>query len=262
MTTVTVDGAGAELARLSASFHALTESPQLVFQMLDMFPIPVQVLGPDGVMVFANRAILELNNVPDASIVVGNYNMRTDPVLNDAMGLRAVVERAFGGETVVVPDFRPPVRDLVDRGVVAEQPFDSASMDAFLYPVWDGDRLAYVVNVLLVKQLYQGHPDVALAKRFIEAHWREEFDPAAVARSASISVRQLYALFQEHGDVTPKAYYRRIKVDRLKEKLAETHLSVAEAFAACGLDSRGAYARHFKQETGLSPLRYRASLTR
>ena len=219
------------------------------------------MLGPDGVLVFANRAILELNHVPDPAIVVGSYNLRADPVLNDELGLRDVVERAFGGETVVLRDFRPPVRDLVDRGVVAAQPFQSASMDAYLYPVCDGEALAYVVNVLTVNRIYVGHPDVMRAKRYIETHWREEFDPAEVARSVSVSVRQLYVLFQEHGDVTPKAYYRRIKLDRLKEKLAESHLSIAEAFAACGLDSRGAFAKHFKREVGLTPREFRATLT-
>jgi AraC-like DNA-binding protein len=257
MTSAGPDG----VAALSPLLPALIENPRLVFQILDMFPIPVQVLSSEGLMVFANRAMLELNDVADASLVVGRYNMKTDPVLNDGMGLRDVLQRAFRGETVVVPDFRPPVGDLVDRGVVEEKPFEAAVMDAFLYPVWDGEDLAYVVNVLIVKHLYQGHPDVARAKEFIESEWLAEFDPGAVARSVNMSVRQLYALFQQHAGMTPGSYYKQVKVAHLKRALEDRDRSIAEVFLACGTDSRGAYARIFKQLTGLSPREYRASLT-
>jgi len=58
----------------------------------------------------------------------------------------------------------------------------------------------------------------------------------------------------------PGDYHKRVKVNHIKEKLADKNMMIAEAFAACGEDSRGTYARVFKEVTGTSPKEYRASL--
>ena len=60
--------------------------------------------------------------------------------------------------------------------------------------------------------------------------------------------------------MTPGDYHKKIKVKYIKEKLADDNLSIKEAFAACGEDSRGAYFKIFKKLTGLSPNEYRKSL--
>ena len=51
-------------------------------------------------------------------------------------------------------------------------------------------------------------------------------------------------------------------VDRkiIKEKLADKSLSIKEAFAACGEDSRGWTLRVFKDITGLTPTQFRKEL--
>jgi len=46
----------------------------------------------------------------------------------------------------------------------------------------------------------------------------------------------------------------------LKEKLLDTNLSIAQAFAACNMDYNGHSARVFKEKTGLSPSAYRKTI--
>ena len=244
---------------LAESFKGLLHNPVLVFQFIDQFPIPIEVFNADGIMVFLNRAMLKLNNVPDEHRNLDSYNVLRDPVM-EQMGLSDGIQRAFRGEYVAIHDVNPPIQDLKDRGLIAEKPFEKASMDFHLYPIIDGNKVAFVISVFVVKALYHERPDLARAKVYIDSHWQEKFDAETIAKSVNMSVKQLYYLFHKHLGTTPGDYYRNKKVEYLKEKLKDTNLSVKEAFTACGADSRGVYAKIFKNLTGLSPTHYRKAL--
>ena len=235
-------------------------SRKLLFQILEMLPIPIGVFEPGGINIFFNRAGIELNNIRDPSLLVGKYNLLSDPVYSDQRGIKEEILRGFSGETVSIVDFVPPIQDLVDRGIVKEKPFEKAFMDLFIYPILDRKKLAFLVCVFLVKSLYQGRPDVAKTKEYISKHWQEKFDPQMAAKSVNMSVRQLYKLFKQDTGMTPGEYYKKCKVDHLKEKLADKSISVKEAFAACNESNRGAYARIFKKIAGISPGAYRKSI--
>lgn len=135
-----------------------------------------------------------------------------------------------------------------------------ALVDMYFYSAWDGDQLAYVISVFVVKSMYRGNSMVVKAKEYIDSRWREEFDPKAVSKALGISLPHLRALFKQHTGMTMNDYYKKVKVDHIKEKLADKNLTVAKAFAACGVNSRSAYARTFKKITGLSPKEYRSGL--
>ena len=167
------------------------DNKELLFRTLDMFPMPVEVFAPDGTLEFTNRAFLEINNIPDAGLIVGKYNVLNDPVCNDQMGLRDGIQRAFRGEALVVHDVDAPTQDLVDRGVIAEKPFEKSFADWHLYPVMNGKKLAFVVYVCVVKKLYHGRPDLARARAYIESHWKKKYDPRATAESVNMGVTQL-----------------------------------------------------------------------
>ena len=204
---------GGNEAGFQQSFQMLLENPELVFQIFDLFPVPVNVFAADGTTLFSNRAFLELNNIPDASLVVGKYNLLNDPVCNDRMGWREGILKAFHGEPMVAygVDADLLVQDIVNRGVIDEKPFEKSFMDFHLYPVMDGKKVAFVVLVCVVKKLYHGRPDLARAKAYIDSHWKEEFDPKALARSVSMSVSPLYKIFKEHTGMTPGDYYRKTR---------------------------------------------------
>jgi len=246
--------------KFSQPLNSLIVTPELMFMFFNMFPMPVEIFEPDGTLVYINRALLDFYSIRDASLVVGKYNLLTDPVLNGRLDMGEALQRVFKGETVVFADFSPPIQDLFDGGVIDEKPFESAIIDIYSYPIQSDDKLSYVVCVLIVKSVYQGTPDVARAKEYIEAHWREAYDQHALAKSLSMSVSQLYSLFKEHVGMAPGDYYKKVKVDHIKEKLINKNLTITEAFAACGEDSRGWIAKVFKEITGLSPREYRASI--
>ena len=101
---------------------------------------------------------------------------------------------------------------------------------------------------------------MAAAKEYIDANWQEEFDAHAVAKAVNVSYSTMAHLFKQHEELTLQEYYNEVKIDHIKEKLADKSLTVAEAFSFCGADSQGAIAKTFKKLTGMTPTEYRNSL--
>ena len=242
-------------------FQMMPENKEFMFKFLELFPIPAEVFAPDGISVFVNRALLELNNVPDAGLIIGKYNVIKDPALNAIPIVRDGIQKAFRGEPAVAYDMVAPIQDLINRGLIAEKPFEKSFMDFYLYPIMKGKELVFVVFVCIVKKLYYGRPDLARAKEYMDTNWQGEYVPEEVAKSVNMSVTQLYRVFKEHTGMTPGDYHKRVKVERLKEKLTDKNLSIKEAFAACGEDSRGWILQAFKKITGMTPTQFRESLS-
>ena len=245
--------------RLFQSFQMLITNQELIFQVLDMFPIPIEIFDANGTTVYFNKAGMEWTGIKDMDLLIGKYNVLQDPVM-EQMGLAPGIRRAFCGETVVTYDVVPPIEDLEERGVIDEKPFEKALTDFYLYPVKDNDTVVFVVFVCVVKKIYQGRPDVARVKEYIDTHWQGKLDKAVLANSIHMSVTYIYRLFKQHIGMTPGEYLKKVKVDHLKEKLADKNLSIKEAFAACGEDSQSWAAKIFKEVTGVSPSQYRKGL--
>ena len=242
------------------SFQMLIDNKELLFQVLDMFPIPVEIFDANGTTVYMNVAAKEWIGIKDMNLLIGKYNVLHDPVM-EQMGLMPGIQRAFCGETVVTYDVVPPIEDVQARGVIDEKPFEKAVTDFHLYPVKDNNgKVVFVVFVCVVKKMYLGRPDVARAKEYIDSHWHGEYNPDAIAKSVYMSRTALYNLFKQHIGMSPKDYHNKVKIDHIKEKLADKSLSIKEAFAACGEDSQSRIARLFKEQTGKSPKEYRESL--
>jgi AraC-like DNA-binding protein len=246
-----------DFSKLSEPFQTLIGNKELSFQFYDMFPFPVEIFHADGTTAFINRAFMDWNAMTDANLLVGIYNLINDPVCNDELNGREYIQRAFRGETVFWPDFPVPIKDLVRRSVIDEMPYETACTDLFFYPIWDGDKLAFVVCVFIIKRMYQGKPDVAAAKEYMDNHWREDYDQDALAKALSLSVKQLGRIFKSQTGMTLHDYHKKIKIDKIKEKLLDPNLNVTQAFAECGEDSNGAYYRLFKETVNMTPSEYR-----
>jgi AraC-like DNA-binding protein len=248
---------------LAQSFQSAFGNEELLFQLVDLFPIPIEIFAPDGTSVFVNQACCEMWNVMGADQIVGNYNIIKDPVVNDQLGLRDFVRRVFDGETLSVSDIKVPLDDLSSRYEARDSSFDVFAIynDITCFPILDNDKkIAYVVNIFVTKNLYQGRPDIAKAKEYMDLHWLDEFNLSKVAEAVNLSVYHFAHLFKKHTGETPYSYYKKIKVAKLKEMLRNRNLSISEVFTACGVDYNGTFARTFKENVGMSPSEYRESV--
>ena len=229
----------------------------IFFQFLDMFPIPIEIFAPDGTAVFLNKALMKTNNIQDSSLVVGKYNLLQDPVCNDQMGFRDRIQKVFRGEAFSAFDVSAPIDDLADRGVIDKKPYDASVTDWYLFPLFKGKKLVFVVFVCVVKKLFQGRKEIISAEKYMNQNWKTDFDLKKIAEEVNMSPYHFSRLFKRTTGITPYTYYKQIKINKLKETLCDPALSITEAFSACGLDMHGRYLQFFKEFTGMSPLQYR-----
>ena len=68
-------------------------------------------------------------------------------------------------------------------------------------------------------------------------------------------------LFKQHTGTTPHPYHQSVKLQKLKEMLCDSNLSIAQVFDECGVDYNGTLAKKLKQELGMTPSEYRARMT-
>lgn len=238
-------------------------SVEALFQVAELFPIPIQVFTPDGDTVFANRAVLEMWNIADSAQIVGRYNLLKDPVVNERLGLSDYVQRIFAGEIMVVPDVKVPLEDFARWYQAKNTRFGVEAMytDILNFPIRnERAEIAYIVSVFISTRMYPEKADVAKARACIEAHWQDEFDLDNIAAFVHMSKYHLARMFKKHVGMTPFGYYQDVKINRIKQALRDANHSVSDAFAACGVTYSGNMTRLFKQKTGMTPTQYRKSL--
>jgi len=245
-----------------AALQPVSGSVEALFQVAELFPIPIQIFSPDGTTVFANRAVLEMWNILDAQQIVGRYNLLKDHVVNERLGLADYVHRIFGGEILLVPDVKVPL-DAFSQWYRARDPgfgVESMYTDILNFPVrGEHAAITHIVSVFLSTRMYRGKADIARAKEYIEKRWLEEFDLDGVAGYVHLSRYHFARLFKKHTGMTPYGFYQDIKIGKLKQALRDTNSTITEAFAACGMEYSGSMARLFKEKTGMTPSQYRRS---
>lgn len=249
--------------QILASLQAVFGNEETLFQVAELFPVPIQVFTPDGMTVFANRAILEMWNISDTSQIVGRYNLIKDVVVNERLGLKECVRRVFQGETIRVPDVKVPLDDFSQWYAPRDPDYPIRSMyvDILNFPIFNEDKkITHIVSVFTTNKVYFGKSDVAKAKEYIETHWMDEFDIEKTARAVNLSRYHLARVFKKQTDMAPYSYYQDVKIKRLKEALRNADLSISQAFASCGVAYSGHIAKAFRDKVGMTPTQYRKSL--
>jgi AraC family transcriptional regulator, positive regulator of tynA and feaB len=95
---------------------------------------------------------------------------------------------------------------------------------------------------------------------YIEDHLTDpQLDTAAIARSASISVRSLYLLFEARGE-TASRYVKRRRLARARSELERrSDLTVATVALRWGFNDHAAFSRAFRAQYGVTPRDARAA---
>lgn len=249
-----------EQSKPITAFNPILESEGQLFGVVELFPIPIQIFRRNGDIVFVNEAVLRAWNVKDTSQIIGKYNLIRDPFANGQPELKDGIHKAFQGETVLIQDVRIPLESFWEWYKTRSPVYDTSAIytDILNFPVAGADgKMAYMVAIFFTSRIYQGKPEVAKAREYLENNWRAEFDIDSIAKAACISSSHLVRLFKRHTGITPHSYYQQIKVDRLKEALRDKNLSVAEAFLSCGFQYPGNFARFFNEQVGMTPSQYR-----
>jgi len=242
-------------------FHSLYENKELFVEMIRYFPYPIHICAPDGTMLLANDAFLRFSQISNPEKLYHQHNVLLIPDL-ERWGLKDFVLRAFHGETVQACDIRVPYHEIIEKYADnKEPPSESIFQNMTAFPIRDDEgELLYVVTLFITSRYYQDREEIMRGKEYIDDHWKDEFDIDKLAGAVHISRYHYTRLFKQHTGMTPYNYYQDIKVGKLMEMLCDNNLSVAQAFAECGVDFNGSFTKVFKEKTGMTPSQYRKSM--
>jgi AraC-like DNA-binding protein len=90
----------------------------------------------------------------------------------------------------------------------------------------------------------------------------EDLDLAAIARAAGCSRYHFLRSFHAAYGETPGRYLTRRRIERAKELLRATNLTVTEVCCLVGFSSLGSFSARFTGMVGASPSAYRAESVR
>lgn len=231
-------------------------------EIIDLFPIPMEVFSTDGVCIYANTALLEFFNISNSSTAIGNYNILLDPFINNKLGLSDYIKRVFSGEIISIYNVRVPFEEIYKRYNCQESNDKEQVMyqDITNFPLLHEDgTVAYIVSVIMIKRIYQLRLDIIKARDYIDRNWLDEYNIEKIAQYSGLGRHHLVRLFKSLIGMTPLKYYQNVKIEKIKEALENTDMSISEVFSSCGVDYSGVYADTFKKHTGMTPMKYRKS---
>jgi two-component system, response regulator YesN len=95
---------------------------------------------------------------------------------------------------------------------------------------------------------------------FIEANLEAKITVDELAEFARVSRSHLYYLFKVETGVAPIQYIKRVRIEKARDLLEQTNLSIKQIRSRVGLADRSHFTRGFKEAFGVTPSEYRNRL--
>ncbi|SMC44060.1 GlxA family transcriptional regulator [Primorskyibacter flagellatus] len=153
----------------------------------------------------------------------------------------------------------------------------TSSIDLFLQLIADdhGEELA---NAVADQQIYSAirtdqdtqrlsvptrigvrHPKLSQVIHKMEANIEEPISPSVLAQEVSMSTRQLERLFRRYLNRSPKRYYMELRLQKARNLLMQTDMSVINVALACGFASPSHFSKCYRAHYQTTPYRERGS---
>ena len=97
------------------------------------------------------------------------------------------------------------------------------------------------------------HPKLLASIGYMEVYIEQTLPLEKLARSVGLSLRQLERLFKTHLKTTPGKYYLNLRLERARQFLRQTTLSVTEVSLATGFNSASSFSRSYRTAYGHTP---------
>jgi len=92
---------------------------------------------------------------------------------------------------------------------------------------------------------------------YIHANLEKRITADDLARAARLSRSRLCYLFKAEMGVAPMQYLKRCRIEKARDLLESTPLSLKEIRSRVGLSDRSHFTRGFKETFGVTPFEYR-----
>jgi transcriptional regulator GlxA family with amidase domain len=103
------------------------------------------------------------------------------------------------------------------------------------------------------------HPKLSLVIQKMEANIEEPISPALLAAEVGMSTRQLERLFRRYLNRSPKRYYMELRLQKARNLLMQTDMSVINVALACGFTSPSHFSKCYRAHYQTTPYRERGA---
>ena len=103
------------------------------------------------------------------------------------------------------------------------------------------------------------HPKLSIVIQMMEENIEEPISPSLLAKDVSMSTRQLERLFRRYLNRSPKRYYMELRLQKARNLLMQTDMSVINVALACGFASPSHFSKCYRSHYQKTPYRERGS---
>jgi transcriptional regulator GlxA family with amidase domain len=105
------------------------------------------------------------------------------------------------------------------------------------------------------------HPKLSTVIQMMERNIEEPISPSLLARDVDLSTRQLERLFRRYLNRSPKRYYMELRLQKARNLLMQTDMSVINVALACGFTSPSHFSKCYRVQYGTTPYRERGTIS-
>ena len=103
------------------------------------------------------------------------------------------------------------------------------------------------------------HPKLVSIIQTMERNLEEPISPSILAQDAKMSTRQLERLFRRYLNRSPKRYYMELRLQKARNLLLQTEMSVINVALACGFTSPSHFSKCYRSHFNRTPYRERGA---
>ncbi len=103
------------------------------------------------------------------------------------------------------------------------------------------------------------HPKLSQVIQMMENNIEEPISPSILAKDVGMSTRQLERLFRRYLNRSPKRYYMELRLQKARNLLMQTDMSVINVALACGFASPSHFSKCYRAHYEITPYRERGS---
>ncbi|WP_417727674.1 GlxA family transcriptional regulator [Roseovarius sp.] len=103
------------------------------------------------------------------------------------------------------------------------------------------------------------HPKLSQVIQMMESNIEEPISPAVLAREVGMSTRQLERLFRRYLSRSPKRYYMELRLQKARNLLMQTDMTVINVALACGFASPSHFSKCYRAHYNTTPYRERGA---
>jgi transcriptional regulator GlxA family with amidase domain len=103
------------------------------------------------------------------------------------------------------------------------------------------------------------HPKLSQVIQIMEGNIEEPISPSILAKDVGMSTRQLERLFRRYLNRSPKRYYMELRLQKARNLLMQTDMSVINVALACGFASPSHFSKCYRAHYDTTPYRERGS---